>query len=454
MSETSTPFKVFVVEDDRWYNKLISHHLSMRKEFEIKSFFTAEEMLKNLAEAPNLVTIDYRLPGINGHELLKKIKDFNSNIEVIVISEQNDIEVAVQLLHEGASDYVVKSDQIKDRLLHLVNKIEINSALKKEISHLKSEIQEKYAFQKSMIGNSPAMKTVFNLMQKALQTNITVSITGATGTGKEVVAKGIHYNSYCKEGPFVAINMAAIPKDLVESELFGHEKGAFTGANAKRIGKFEKAKGGTLFLDEIGELDINIQAKLLRAIQEREVVPVGGNKEVKIECRIIIATNRDLQEEVKKGNFREDLYFRLIGLPIHLPKLSERGNDIILLAEHFSKKFAKDNGLKSKKLSSDAKQKLLKYSWPGNIRELKSVMELAYVMSSEDEILDENITINHSPESLHQISEGMTLRAYNIQIIKLYMKKFGNDTKIVANKLGIGQTTVYRMLKEDEENEG
>ncbi|MBD3637522.1 MAG: sigma-54-dependent Fis family transcriptional regulator [Crocinitomicaceae bacterium] len=444
-------FLIYVVEDNEWYNKLLVHNLSLRKDFEIKSFLSAKDLLKEIHHLPDIVTVDYRLPDMLGDELLKQIKNFNTDIEVIMISEQDDIEVAVELLKKGAADYLVKSKDIKERLLHAVNKIETNSNLKKELSNLKSEIQGRYEFQKSLIGNSPVMKKVFDTMSKALNTNISVSITGATGTGKEVVAKAIHYNSYCKDGPFVALNMAAIPSELIESELFGHEKGAFTGANAKRIGKFQQAQGGTLFLDEIGEMDINLQAKLLRVLQEKEVTPIGGNKTIKINCRIIVATNRDLANEVKNKNFREDLYYRFLGLPIHLPPLKERGNDVILLSDHFINLFAKENNLSPKELSKEAKKKLLNYTWPGNIRELKSVIDLAFVLSSSDIIEEGDITLQAAPSPVDQFSENMTLREYNILVVKNFMKKYNNNTKMVADKLGIGQTTVYRMLKEDEE---
>lgn len=444
-------FNIFVVEDNEWYNKLLVHTLSLNPEYTVKSFFSGEELLKELSELTHVVTLDYRLPDTTGDELLKKIKNISPNTEVIIISEQSEIETAVELLKLGAYDYLVKSDDIRDRLWNAVNNVRKNTGLKKKIEILQSEVQKKYDFQNSILGQSASMKAVHNMVSKALQTIITVCITGETGTGKEVVAKAIHYNSDRKSKPFVAINMAALPAELIESELFGYEKGAFTGAQNRRIGKFEQANGGTLFLDEIGEMDIAFQAKLLRAIQEREITRIGGNEHVKIDCRIIVATNRDLIHEVKEGNFREDLYYRLFGLPIHLPPLREREKDVLLLAKHFITEFCKENNIPVKHIQDDARYKLIAYNWPGNIRELKSVVELAIVMSDTDEISADDITINPKDMLPELLLKDLTMREFEIEIVKHYMKRFDNNTKMVADKLAIGQTTVYRLLKEDQE---
>lgn len=445
------PFSIYVVEDNEWYNKLLVHNLSLNPDFTVKSFFSGEELLKNLSELPDVVTLDYRLPDTTGDKLLKKIKEINSGIEIIIISEQEDIETAVELLKMGAYDYLVKSQDIRNRLLHSVNNIRKNSGLIKEIEVLKEEVQKKYDFENTILGQSPGIRGIHNLVQKATKTNITVSITGETGTGKEVVAKAIHYNSDSAKKPFVAINMAALPADLIESELFGYEKGAFTGAVTRRIGKFEEANGGTLFLDEIGEMDIAFQAKLLRALQEREINRIGSNESIRINCRIIVATNRDLQLEVKAGNFREDLYYRLFGLPIHLPPLRDREKDVLLLAKHFVDGFCKENKMPAKHFSDDAKFKLLNYQWPGNIRELKSIVELSAVMSDGNEIVPEDITVNITDILPDLLTEEKTMREYSIAIVEHYMRKYGDNTKMVADKLDIGQTTVYRMLKEQKE---
>jgi len=444
-------FKIFVAEDNEWYNKLIVHSLSLNPDFIVESFHTGKDLLKALSKKPDVITLDYRLPDSDGGEILKKIKAFDPSIEVIIISEQSEIEVALELLKSGAYDYLVKSKDIRDKLIHIINTLKKTIDLRARIVTLQQEVKGKYAFEKTIIGNSAAIKNIFDLIAKATTTNITVSISGETGTGKEVVAKAIHYNSNRNNQPFIAINMAAIPADLLESELFGHEKGAFTGAVARRKGKFEEADGGTLFLDEIGEMDINFQAKLLRVLQEKEITRIGNNIPVKVDCRIIVATNRNLLEEVKAGNFREDLYYRLFGLPIHLPPLRDRDKDILLLSNYFILGFCKENGIVPKTISEATKQKLLNYSWPGNIRELKSIVELAVVMCAGDEINENDFTLHTSVMAPSHIDEGITMREYNRRIVQIFMQKCNNNTKLVADKLGIGQTTVYRLLKESSE---
>ncbi|MEL6590056.1 MAG: sigma-54 dependent transcriptional regulator, partial [Bacteroidota bacterium] len=385
-------FLVFVVDDDYWYRELLKFNLEDNPDYVVQAYPDASSCLEALHERPAVITLDYRLPDMEGSEALQKIKAFDPDIEVIVVSEQDNIETAVALLKLGAYDYIAKSNDIRDRLLNTVKNIRSKASLETRIRSLQQEVEQRYDFQNSIIGQSPAIKRVFALIEKAIKTNITVTITGETGTGKELVAKAIHFNSKRKSQPLVPVNMAAIPKELLESELFGHEKGAFTGAVNRRIGKFEEANGGTLFLDEIGEMDITFQAKLLRALQEREIIRIGSNNIHKIDTRIIVATNRNLVEEVKEGNFREDLFYRLRGLPIELPPLRERGNDILLLARHFLDNFCKENDMEPFALAQDAQQKLLAYNYPGNIRELKSVIELAAVLANGEEITGEEIT--------------------------------------------------------------
>ncbi|MFV0593556.1 MAG: sigma-54-dependent transcriptional regulator [Draconibacterium sp.] len=445
----SKTFKIFVVEDDEWYNRLLVHNLSLNPDYEIRSFPDGKSCLEQLHQQPDVITLDYRLPDMKGLEVLKQVKEINEDIQVILISEQEDIEVVVELLKHGAYDYIVKSKDIRERLLNTVSNIRKEFRLKDEIKTLRKEVRKKYSYQNTIVGNSPATQKIFDLIEKATRTNVTVSVTGETGTGKELVAKAIHYNSQRAKKPFVAVNMAAIPKDLIESELFGHEKGAFTGAAARRIGKFEEANTGTLFLDEIAEMEISLQAKLLRALQEKEITRIGSNQAVKIDCRIIIATNKNLLEEVKKGNFRQDLYYRLYGLPIDLPPLRERGNDVILLARSFIASFCEENKLEPKTLAASATRKLLSYSFPGNVRELKSVVELATTLADETEILAEHLILDDSENMENIFSENMTLREYNLRLVNKLMLQNDNKPKIVADKLGVGVATIYRMLKED-----
>jgi two-component system, NtrC family, response regulator AtoC len=261
------------------------------------------------------------------------------------------------------------------------------------------------------------------------------------------VAKAVHYASARRKKPFVAVNMAAIPKDLLESELFGYEKGAFTGALARKTGKFEEADGGTLFLDEISEMDVLIQSKLLRALQEREVTRIGGKELIKFDIRVITATHKDLVEEVRKGMFREDLYFRLLGLPIHLPPLRERENDILVLAKHFSDTFCQENKLKKLSFSEEVKEKLMSYSYPGNVRELKAVIEVAVVMAEGDNLLPGDITFASLNSEGFCIEEKMTLADYDARIVKSYLDRY-HDIAVVAQKLDIGKSTIYRMKQE------
>jgi DNA-binding NtrC family response regulator len=442
-------FKIFVVEDDAWFTRLLVHNLSLNPDYEIESFTNGKDCLNNLHKNPDVITLDYRLPDMQGLEVLKNIKTENEEIQVILISEQSEIDIVVELLKYGAYDYIVKSNDIRERLLNTVQNIRNGVRLKKEIVSLRSEVKKKYSYQNTIIGNNQATQNIFGLIEKATRTNISVTITGETGTGKELVAKAIHYNSQRSSKPFIAVNMAAIPKELTESELFGHEKGAFTGANYQRIGKFEEANGGTLFLDEIAEMDISIQAKLLRALQEKEIVRVGSNKPTKTDCRIIVATNQNLQDAVMKGTFRQDLYYRLYGFPIELPPLRERGNDIIILSKHFINEFCKENNLPPKSLLKQAVEKLLSYSYPGNIRELKSIIELAITLSDSDEISGENIYLANNALFDENMDKEMSLRDFNIRIVKKYLEKYNNNTKLVAEKLDIGVATIYRMLKED-----
>jgi DNA-binding NtrC family response regulator len=324
------------------------------------------------------------------------------------------------------------------------------ASLKQEVAALKGQLETKFDFEKTIIGQSAAIKKAFALIEKAIKTNINVSITGETGTGKEVVAKAIHYNSERSKKPFVAVNMAAIPKDLIESELFGYEKGAFTGAMTRKIGKFEEANGGTIFLDEIAELDLNLQSKILRVLQEREVVRLGGNESIKFDARLLIATHRNLAEEVKKGNFREDLYYRIMGLPIELPPVRERGNDVLILARHFIDLFVQENKMKKMTLSAAAKDKLMRYNYPGNVRELKSIIDLACVMCSGTEIDAEDITFNTVRGEEAYMAMEKTLREYTTDIITFFLKKYNHNVVEVADKLDIGKSTIYNMINAGE----
>lgn len=448
MSKSDKNFTIFLVEDDAWYAKILEYQLSLNPDYVVEKFLTGEDCVKNLYKNPNVICMDYSLPDMDGKSLLKKINRTHSNTPVIVISGQKDVKLAIEILQEeNVVDYIVKDDDTKDRLWKSVLKVKEKNSLVNEVEMLKEELGKKYDFNDTIIGNSDSIKNVFRLMQKACDNNISVSITGETGTGKELVAKCIHYNSPRAKKTFVAVNMTAIPKELIESELFGHEKGAFTGAQARRIGKFEEADKGTIFLDEIADMDLSMQAKLLRVLQEREITRVGDNKPVKIDVRVVAATHKNLAEEVKKGNFREDLYFRLLGFPIELPALRDRKEDILILAKYFVTLFCKENKKKTKGFSSGAKSKLTNYHYPGNIRELKAVVELAVVMSEQDEIKEEDITFNNTASFTDFINEENTLQGYTTKIIRHFLKKYNNDVSITSQKLDIGKSTLYRMIQ-------
>jgi len=441
-------YRIFVVEDNEWYNRLLKHNLELNPDHEVSSFTTGADLLTALDRKPDIVTLDYRLPDANGKELLQEIIARLPSASVIIVSEQEDIETAVSLLKSGAHDYLEKTKDIRDRLLHSIDIIKKQRSLQQRVDELEEEVGRKYDFGAAMAGESEVLQDVFKLMRKATLTDINVIVTGETGTGKEMVSKAIHYHSQFSKGPFVALNVAAIPKELIESELFGHEKGAFTGASQLRVGKLEQAANGTLLLDEIGEMDLPLQAKLLRVLQEREFSRVGANKLLPLKCRVIVATNRNLVEEVKQGRFREDLYYRLFGITISLPPLRQRGSDILLLSEMFISDFSRKQRLESKKLSKEAKKKLMNYSYPGNVRELKSVVELAATLAEGAEITASDIQFPEIPLESKLFQESRTMREYEHMILEHFLKKYNDDVQRVSKILDIGKSTIYRMLKE------
>ena len=379
-------YRIFVVDDDRHYARLISYRLERDKRHQVQVFSSGEEALAQLHERPHLVLLDIMMPGIGGIETLKRIREASPDTQIVMVSAQGVVETAVEAMKLGAYDYVTKGQDDMVKLDTLVAHALERVALQEEVETLRSEVQRKYSVQ-GLVGESPAMQSVYRLIEKALRGDLTVAILGESGTGKELVARAIHYGSARKRGPFVVVNCAAIPRELMESEFFGHEKGSFTGAVGRKIGKFEQADGGTLFLDEIGELDLDLQAKLLRALQSREVVRVGGSETISFDCRVISATNKDVVAMIRAGQFREDLYYRLFQFPIPLPPLRERGEDLLLLADYVLREYLNAHPeFKGKRLSQAARRAILDYSWPGNVRELKSAVERAVLISDHAEI--------------------------------------------------------------------
>lgn len=446
----SKPTLIFALEDDPVFQRLVRYVLELNPDHQVEVFSTAEACIAQLHRHPDILTLDYSLPDMGGDQVLATVKKISPNTAILVLSGQQDVSIAIELMKGGADDYLVKDQNIRDRLLHSIEKLKEKASMRQQIEALQMDLADKFHFD-NIIGDSAPMQEVYKLIRKACQSDITVSITGETGTGKEVVAKTIHYNSHRRKGPFVALNMGAIPSELLESELFGYEKGAFTGAQTRKKGQFELANGGTLFLDEITELDIHMQAKILRALQEREFLRVGGDKPVPFDVRIITASHKDMAAEVAEGRFREDLYFRLLGLRIELPPLRYRGNDIILLATHFLDSFCQANRLGKRLLSKQARKKLLEYDYPGNVRELKAIVELAAVMSDGNIIEAEDLQFHAAtPRSQRFLAEELTLEQYKRLIIGHFLKKYDNDVLLVAKKLDIGKSTIYRMLKEED----
>ncbi|MEM6842635.1 MAG: sigma-54 dependent transcriptional regulator [Bacteroidota bacterium] len=387
--------KIFCIEDDPVFSQALKLFLEKEGDYDVTCFKNGEEFFQNLHQNPDIVTVDYNLPGMSGLEIIQQIRNYNQDISVVVVSGQEDVRVAVEAYKSGAKYYVVKDTTVLPELSLCIQNLTSTINLRKEVEILREQIIDRHRYD-TILGESAAILKVLKLIQKAEKSDILALITGESGTGKEVVARAMHYNSPRKKKPFVAVNAAAIPEDLIESELFGHEKGAFTGADSRRIGKFEEANGGTILLDEIGEMDINLQTKLLRVLQERKLSRVGSNKVIKLDIRVLAATNKNLAQRVKDGLFREDLYYRLQGFLIHLPPLRDRENDTIILAKHFLREICQQSKLSPKTFTRPALESILEHDWPGNIRELRSFVERAALMSDSDQIDVEDLIYSPS----------------------------------------------------------
>ena len=477
---------IFVIEDDPDYAELLKYQLHRFSGPPIRHFGTGEEALAHLDEAPDLVFLDIVLPGLSGLDVLRQIKQAQPDLPVAMVSAQTDVNVALEAMRLGAYDYVTKGHDDTVKIRAIAGHIAERAALVREVDTLRAQLPARHGLE-HIVGESAAMAKVFRLIQKVLRGDLIVAIMGESGTGKELVAKAIHHNSKRRRGPFVVVNCAAIPRDLMESEFFGHEKGSFTGAYARKIGKFEQADGGTIFLDEIGELNLDLQAKLLRALQNREITRVGGNDTITFDARVISATNKDIIQMIRGGTFREDLYYRLFQFPIQLPPLRERSQDILLLAHHFMKEYIQTYPeFKGKRLSSQARKTILDFSWPGNVRELKSAIERAILISDEPDIRPSDLMLHNEarispwaervtlaeaargrPAAPRRASNGLgptgndtngiVLGDDNQEIFSLddlkrqaieraYRICDGNVDK-AAVELGIGRATMYRFLK-------
>ncbi len=446
---------IFIVDDELAISKLLSYWVKEKWKYDIEVFSNGEDVLRRLNAKPDLILLDIMLPGMNGIDILKRVKQFDENLPVIILSAQGSIEVAVEALKFGAFDYFPKP--IDTQRLEPAIKNAIKSYdLTKEIENLRDNVKKEYSFD-NIISADGRMQDVFKLVSKILNNDITVLIHGESGTGKELIARAIHYNGKRKDNPFIVVNCASIPRELLESELFGHERGSFTGAHQRKLGKFEIANGGTLFLDEVGELEMLLQAKLLRVIQEREFERVGGTELIKTDVRILSATNRDLKKAVDEKNFREDLFYRLNSFPINIPPLRQRRGDILVLEQHFLDTFNKKLGKNIKGFSKKAIKLIYEYNWPGNIREMENTVERCMIIAEKDIIdvddLPQHIKASESSGSVEL--NGALFGDDNIipfeklkeESIRHALKVTNGNIVEAAKKLQLGRATIYRLME-------
>lgn len=390
---------ILIVDDEVGARE--SLRMVLKNDYEVFLAKNAEEGLSQVKErSPDMILLDIILPDMDGLKVLEKIKQRDSDAIVIMITATKTVKTAVEAMKLGAIDYVTKPFDI-DELRLMINRGLSTQALKKEVEYLREEIGKNFSFG-NMIGRSQAMQEIFKMVKQIAESKSTVLIMGESGTGKELISRAIHYHSPRRNDPFVTINCAAIPETLIESELFGHEKGAFTNAIEKKLGRFEVAHQGTLFLDEIGELSLATQAKILRFLEEREFNRVGGSKTIKVEVRLITATNKDLTQMIKNGMFREDLYYRINVVPIILPPLRERREDIPLLLDRFIQKFNTENNKRVKGVSKEALELIMNYDWPGNVRELENLTERVIALTSSEYIQPDELPFSF--RSLHKFN--------------------------------------------------
>ncbi|HAG50567.1 MAG TPA: hypothetical protein DCL42_04440 [Deltaproteobacteria bacterium] len=450
-------FRVLVVDDEESMRHMLS--IILKKEgYDIVCAEGGEQALKILGKDEfDFAICDIKMPGVDGVDFLKRLKteqDIISQPTIVMMSAYGTIDMAIECMRLGAYDYISKPFKADEMILTL-KKAEERERLKSENLRFKQALQAEYDF-KNIIAKSHQMIEIFQLIKKVADYNTTVLLTGGSGTGKELVARALHYNGNRRDKSFIAVNCGAIPENLLESELFGHVKGAFTDAVRNKNGLFEEADGGTIFLDEIGELPKDLQVKLLRVIQEGELRRVGDSKSRKIDVRIIAATAKDLMEEIKKGNFREDLFYRLNVVPIKIPPLRERQGDIPLLVNHFIERYAKKFGKAVKGISDMAMNLLISYAWPGNVRELENIIERAVILEDTEVIREENLPFTKKTgQSLHQIealSNDLSIKKAEEELEKTLIRKAlemtnGNKTK-AAHLLEISHRALIYKIKE------
>lgn len=445
--------QVLIVDDEKVQAGILRDIL-VNESIEATASSDPIQALALLAETPfDLVVTDLKMPNMDGLEFLRRIKQSQPAATVIVMTAYGTIETAVRAMREGAYDFVSKPFS-KEQFVMTVKRATKNIEIQNENRYLKGELRLQYQADK-LLGKSQAVQSLLKMVHRVAEDDrATVLITGETGTGKGLVARTIHYNSPRKDEPFIQVNCAAIPEGLLESEFFGHEKGAFTGAVSHRTGRFEMADGGTLFLDEVGEINTPLQGKLLRVIEDREFERVGGSKTIRVNVRVIAATNKNLQEEVRAGRFRDDLFFRLNVIPIHLPPLRERREDLPILVEHFLEKFHQE-GRRRVEISPEAMQKLLDYRYPGNIRELENLLERAIILCEGKTITPAQIYLQPNPEadrpaaqskSFKEIGREAVESAEKALILESMLKHHWNKSR-VAEELGIDYKTLRTKIK-------
>ncbi len=436
---------LLIVDDDEAIRRSLA--ISFRREFQILEAAEGNEALEIIRETPiDIVLLDQRLPDADGTEVLKEIKRLSPEVPVIMLTAYGTVKSSVKAMKLGAFDYIEKPYDIEEVKLTIANALKLRM-LEEEINHLRLELKEKYALS-GIIGKSKAMQDVFRLIKDIAPLDITVLITGETGTGKELVARAIHYNSSRANGPFVAVNCAAIPENLLESELFGYEKGAFTGAVKRKKGKIELAERGTLFLDEIGDMPSELQAKLLRFLEDRTFERLGGEENIKANVRIVAATNQDLTLAIKERRFREDLYFRLNTVTIYLPPLRKRLEDIPLLAEHFVQQYNQSFKKDVKGISPEALSLLMQYDWPGNVRELKHVIERAVALCRGEMVTPKDLALEPKEELGEEIYDlNRILERHEKAAIKKALMQTGYNKTKAAQLLGISLRSLQYKVK-------
>jgi DNA-binding NtrC family response regulator len=442
--------KILVVDDEVPVREMVKKGLTQMGRFSVEDAQNGLEAIEKIEkDIFDLVLTDLMMPEMNGMELLKTIKGTRPEVMVIMMTAYGSIETAVEAMKIGANDYITKPIDLNELLIH-INKAQKESILLRENRLLRMEVRKKFEFN-NIIGKSKKMQEVFSLIEKVAPGNSTVIIYGGSGTGKELIAKAIHYNSPRADQPFIPFNCGAIPETLVESELFGHTKGAFTGAVQAKKGLFEEANGGTLFLDEISTILPSVQVKLLRVLQEKEVMKVGSSERTRIDVRMIAATNEDLKANVKSGKFREDLFYRLHVFPIFLPDLKDKREDIPLLAYHFLDLYAKETQKQIKGISKEAMSLLLEYHWPGNVRELENAIERAVIMADQDYLTPEdfpkNLREGFSELIKRRAKDHKSLDDIKAEYITEVLKETNGNKRIAAEILKVNPRTLYRFEK-------